>query len=172
MSILFWRQEQWHHSGGDNPAMLVGLMVALGNLPWGLCPQGKASSLPAPFLHSVHHGLHQNGGPKSLNLRAKTCGAAEERRSWAAGPCVCPSSATKHQHSQVRPDLQADRACVLWGAWWGFFTMGRMWNHQTGVRDGLQGHAFAIWSTVIFPFPSSLWRLQWGGVVNIHFSLV
>lgn len=44
VSVLFWRQEQWHHSGGDKPAVLAGLMVALGNLLWGLCP---SSPFPA-----------------------------------------------------------------------------------------------------------------------------
>lgn len=30
-SVLFWRQEQWHHSGGDDTAALVRVMVALRN---------------------------------------------------------------------------------------------------------------------------------------------
>lgn len=157
MSVLFWRQEQWHHSGGDNPAVLVGLMVALGNL----CPQGRAFFLPAPLLHSVHPGLHYNGGPKSLNCRAKA-GATEERRSWGAGGCVHPSSAQscQHLHSQVTPAFCGVHGGVS-SPWEG---CGR---HQTGVRDGLQGHAFAAWSPVTFPFPSSLWKLQCGGVVTM-----
>lgn len=65
VSVLFWRQEQWHHSGGDDPAALVGLMVALRNPPWGPCVWGRTSFLPAAFLYSVHHGLKQNWVPKS-----------------------------------------------------------------------------------------------------------
>lgn len=104
------------------------------------------------------------GGSESLNCRAKACGATEERRSWGAGGCVHPSSATTLPATFTGEIcLRAgDRACVLWGAWWGSFTMG----HQAGVRDGLQGHAFSAWSMVTFPFPTSLWKLQCGDVVT------
>lgn len=49
VSVLFWRQEQWCHSGGDNPAVLVELMVALGNLAWGLCVRGEGILPSSPF---------------------------------------------------------------------------------------------------------------------------
>lgn len=136
VSGFFWRQEQRHHSGGDDPATFVGLMVALRKPLWGPCVWGRTSFLPGPFLYSVHHGLNQNGVPRSLNCRAEACVTMEERKGWGAKTCLSfqchkATSMLRYPGKEVRPDPQAGNgARVLWGAFgslWGFFTTGRTW---------------------------------------------
>lgn len=73
----------------------------------------------------------------------------------------------QHLLSQVRPGLQAaGRAFV--GCSVGFLHHGKVVD-VTRLERGMDCKAMLLlpWSTVTFPFPSSLWKLQCGGAVTV-----